>query len=361
MTRVHTIALAVGFILAAGLPAAVARGEVERGFFAGILDRIESELEKSSEARRPVLVPPVAIRVVYKARKGPSIDLGAPLLALTAADLDGDRTAELIAITESELVVMRYEKRGEPSVVARIALPGERATARPRDPVGTVVVTDADAGGGKQIWVRSSSLARGARFELVDRTLTEVARFDDFALCDGTFGELAKGRNYFEASAVRWAEGAAQPPIARQFYAAHCRADIVDANGCPTEVLVVAGVEGKLFVRADSTCPAGATVDPMSTSVDRELEDAGVAVEVADIDNDGDVEVITSGETAPGDSDRVSVYSWVGDKRKQLYTREFMGGIAAIAAADVDGDGDTDVVAAVRLVGSDRIDFWTMN
>jgi hypothetical protein len=361
VTRARAIALTVACAVAVGAPVAAAAGDAESGFLLRMLDRIAEELDKASEARHPVLTPPVAVRVKYKARKGPSIDLGAPLLALTAADLDGDGKAELIAVSESELVVMLYKKRGQPTVVARVDLPGERASMRPRDPVGSVVVSDGGVDGGKQIWVRSSTLAKGTRFELAEGVLSDVGSFDDFPLCEDTFGALSRGRNYFEASDVRWPEGAAQPPIARQFYAVQCRSDIVDTNGCPTDVMAVSAVEGKLSVRADTTCPSGANVDPMSTSIDRELDSIGVAVAVADIDNDGDIEVITSGETAPGDPDRVSIHTWTGDRKKQLFTREFMGGVAAIAAADIDGDGNIEVVSAVRLLGSDRIDFWTLN
>jgi hypothetical protein len=41
-----------------------------------------------------------------------------------------------------------------------------------------------------------------------------------------------------------------------------------------------------------------------------------------------------------------------------MFRRKFTGGVAAIAAADLDGDGDLEVVAAVRLVGAARIDLW---
>lgn len=359
MTSSRAIALFAACAVAAGVPVVAAAGDAEPGFLERMLDRIAEELARADGERYPVLTPPVAVRVKYKARKGASIDLGAPLLALAADDVDGDGVAELIAVSETELVVVRYAKRGEATVVARVDLPGDRATTRPRDPVGTVVVTD--AGGAKHIWARSSTLSRGARFELAEGVLTEVGTFDDFALCDETFGALSRGRNYFEASDVRWPEGAAQPPIARQFYAVQCRSDIVDANGCPTNVMAVAAVEGKLSVRADSTCPASAKIEPMTTSVDRELDSTGVAVAVADIDNDGDVEVVTSGETAPGDPDSVTVYGWTGERRRQLFKRDFMGGVAGIAAADIDGDGNIEVVSAVRLLGSDRIDFWTLN
>ena len=36
------------------------------------------------------------------------------------------------------------------------------------------------------------------------------------------------------------------------------------------------------------------------------------------------------------------------------------GGVAGLAVVDIDGDGVEDVVSAVRLVGSPRVDLWRL-
>jgi hypothetical protein len=44
-----------------------------------------------------------------------------------------------------------------------------------------------------------------------------------------------------------------------------------------------------------------------------------------------------------------------------VFKKNFSGGVGAIVGDDVDGDGDLEVVAAVRLVGAERVDLWLLN
>ena len=103
-----------------------------------------------------------------------------------------------------------------------------------------------------------------------------------------------------------------------------------------------------------SDCPPG----PASA---RTYDGVGVAFDVADIDNDGSPEVLTSRGGAPGDRDSVSVWSRRGADVVKVYGVDFHGGVVAITAGDVDGDGDRDVVAAVRFAGSSHVSFWTLD
>ena len=58
--------------------------------------------------------------------------------------------------------------------------------------------------------------------------------------------------------------------------------------------------------------------------------------------------------------DRVTVYAGA-TKLKRTYRRNFVGGVVGIAAGDIDGDGDRDVVAVVRMLGATLVELWSLN
>jgi hypothetical protein len=115
---------------------------------------------------------------------------------------------------------------------------------------------------------------------------------------------------------------------------------------------------GELAVQLVPACTDGATC--AAPSVWR-VDDAGDAFDLADVDQDGRVELITASASAPGDPDRVTVYSLGDSGPEPVITKRFAGGVVAITTGDVDGDGAGEVVTAVRLLGSDRIDLWTLD
>ena len=64
-----------------------------------------------------------------------------------------------------------------------------------------------------------------------------------------------------------------------------------------------------------------------------------------------------------GDADAVVVRRLgpTGLVARPLFKRSFSGGIAALGSGDVDGDGDRDVFAAVRLAGARKVDLWLLD
>ena len=299
--------------------------------------------------------PPVPVPVSWRDRRIGSIDLGAPLLALVAADLDRDGRAELAALTTGEVVVLAVRERVLVER-ARAALGGEPPPLRPRDPVGVLAVELA-ADGGAALVARSSERADAVRLGWRRGRLVELERRAGFPLCGGSM-ELAPGRNFFTAASAQIAGEPLLAPLPAEFFSALCTGPLVDARGGRIEVAALVDLDRVLHVRcrtaAGGECAA-------ATVKGRDYDGVGVAAEIADIDNDGVPEVLTTRGGAPGDRDRVSVFSVAGGKVAKVYSKDFHAGVVGLGTGDLDGDGDRDVIVAVRFAGSHHVSFWTLN
>jgi hypothetical protein len=309
---------------------------------------------------------PHPVEVHWHKRKLVSLELASPLLAVQAADLDGDGQAEFILLTTSEVVVAapRTGKRYE--VIAQMTLPGVTPSLRPRDPVGALLWNGGSDGGGEgavevgqagELRARTSEQAEGVVLAWKAGTWVERGRFAGFPLCGRATVELVAGRNYFDGGSVRW-NGVRQRDLPVRFYSAICRSGLRDADGFSIEAFASVNGDRDLAVscvrRDGSACRGG-------SGGERSYGGVGYALEVADIDNDGSPEVISSRGQAPGDSDQVTVYSHRGRETKTPLRENFQGGVVALTSGDIDGDGALEVVAAVRLLGSNRVDLWVLN
>lgn len=302
-------------------------------------------LEAASAARVPPLSPPTPRPVKWKARRVASLDLGAPLLSLAAADLDGDGKAELVALTERTVIVLGPHGKGLRER-ARIAVPTEAPVLRPRDPVGALAVTAGERGA--EVWARSSTSARGARYGWQGGALVELAPVAGFPLCSDRVVELAAGRNYATVDG-------------KDVWTARCRLGEVDAVGRALVASATVGVDGTATIAIDTRCPRGGAACPAAQAMT--IPNVGTAIELADVDRDGTLEVLTSGAGAPGDGDAVVVWALPagGPGKKPAFRRAFLGGVVGLAVGDVDGDGDREAFAAVRLTGARKVDLWLLD
>lgn len=308
-----------------------------------VYDQSARAIDATIAARVPPLRPPVPVTVSWKPQRLASIDLGAPLVELAAADLDGDGKAELIALTTRDLVVLGARGKREVAVLGRIAVPKELAASGPRAPVGTIAI--ARTATGAEVLARVSTASRGARYRWDGHALTEVGAVAGFPLCTGGTAELGPARDAFGDGPTRR-------------YAVRCADGLVDPSGRAMVASAALGPGDALEVALHIRCAAADPACPPDRRVG--ARNIGVAFAIADVDRDGRPELIAAADGAPGDPDQVTVYP-IGDGGavgKPMFRRKFTGGVAAIAAADLDGDGDLEVVAAVRLVGAARIDLW---
>lgn len=311
---------------------------------------VAAAFDAASAEREPPPRPPVAVPVKWKAKRVASLDLGAPLLALAAGDLDGDHKAEIVALTERHIVVLRPAGKGL-GEVARAPLPADPAVIRPRDAVGTLVVANGE------ILARASTRGRGARWVLEAKGLRETGPLPVFPLCVDASAELAPGRNYFGGGDGGGA-GTAAPSA---FWVLRCREGVVDKIGRALRAQATVELGGGVAIAIETRC--GSRDTACTPRRDVRLEGAGVAIELDDVDHDGTIEVITAGAGAPGDADAVAVWNIgeAGVSKKPVFRRGFSGGVVGLGSGDIDGDGDGDVVAAVRLAGARKVDLWVLD
>jgi len=312
----------------------------------------------------PVIRPqPRARRLFFKPQKS-TLDLGAPVLALASGDVDGDGVVELVALTSREVVVLTLAKDAA-TVETRLALPGDLAAVRPRDPVGTLVVADVLGNDAvPEILAHASDRAEGVIVGLQHGTLVVRKTFGEYPLFVARDGagaaklataSLGEGVNDFprESLAVSpaWKEWTPSgvPP---RFLTAEATSFLA-ADGTVHHLAGIVDGDGELVLHA---------LPPADAEPWARLADAGSAFEITDLDADGSPEVITSAYRPPGDGDELIVHTIDEDGTTRVLHRAgaLRGGIAAIASGDFDGDGAVDVAALVRLSGATAGDLWVL-
>lgn len=292
---------------------------------AGVLHDLAADVAKQLAALTPApAIPavPKPIAVKWKPQKlTPSIELGAPLLALAAGDLDGDGKPELYAVTTREVIAFALTDH-RIKELARVAFLGDPAMPVPRDPVGAAVVE------GKALIASSSAFGRGIAVTWRGKQLAATQGEPGIEMCANERVALVPGRNYFGDDRAG-------------YYGVRCR-DVPDAKGQPQHLRAVLGLTGKLELAGGS------------------IAKAGTAFDIGDLDRDGKPEVAYASANAPGEPDEVRVVTLGEDERRTKWKKAFSaGGVAGLAMIDV--DGAPVVVAAVRLVGATRVDLWRLN
>lgn len=317
-------------MLASALVAtSVAAAAPQRDFLVRLVATARAELAKAIEAHAPTLVPPVPVRNAWKPVRLGSVDLGAPLVAVAAADLDHDGKVELFAVTSREVFAIGLDKKAK--LLARVPYTGEPSAQMPRDLVGTAAVD------GDVLVAKCSGWASELRVSWHTQPAQLVGVLGDATggslVCPGERLVQAPGRNHFG-------------DVANPLYEVRCRTDLVDQQGKPLRVR------------------ASLTGDKLAVTVgDRPFayNGYGVAFALGDVNRDGMPEIAVTGAGAPGDPDAVKVFTIGGDEKKPMFRKVFQGGVAGLAIVDGDGDGISEVIAVVRLVGASRVDLWRLD
>ena len=318
-----------------------------------MLADVKARLDAAIVARPPKLVPPKKVPIKWRLAKLGTVDLGAPLVALTGADLDGDGKGELYAVTTREVIAlgMRGKKLDE---LGRVAFTGERAMPMPRDVIGTVIADGGAIIASVSAWPRSLRVTwkgpGGAKPATAGERGTSLVGAPDaagFAVCPGETMQLAPGRDYFGTEKTA-------------SYGARCKQGLVEPDGHPLRLRAeLSAVTNRLSVDVERC----AATNLGCTSVGHfEYPHAGFAFDLADVERDGKPEIVYADNAAPGDPDILRVITLGDDDKKHpRLKRQFAaGGVAGLAVVDLDGAGVEQVIAAVRLVGSSRVDLWRL-
>lgn len=335
MTRLAALALLVASTTSvhASDPPAPSAGT----FFGRLAADMRAQVDAAIIARPPRRPAPKPVSLRWKLVKLGTLELGAPLVALTGADLDGDRKAELYAVTTREVIAIGVVGK-QLRELGRVAFAGEPALGGPRDVVGTAVADGASVVASVSTWKHALRVSRAGG--VLVATLEEGG----FWTCPGERLELVPGRNYFTDGKVTT-------------YGARCGASLADNDGYPLRVRAQLSLASKLDIAIER---CAATNLGCQLAGRYEYAGVGYAFELADLDRDGRPEVLYAGAGAPGDPDVLKIVRIGDDARTQPLLRKPLktGGIVGVTAVDLDGNGTRDAVAAVRVLGATQLELW---
>jgi len=269
-------------------------------------------------------------------------------LALAVAQLDGHGPHELVLVRETQVEVLRLTAgprgRTRLQLQGRVDLPpDDRPGVGARRPGATTLVE------GDSVLIRWRWRLHPMRVRLTDRVVLERAESPCPPLGHPLVNACAMpvdGRDYY-ASELEARVGMTPPERApTSFYVRRWR-DVVRTSGARDSIEAVVTPRGRLVTRTHSN---GRTVG---------LGNHGTALGVADIDHDGQVELVTSTDTLVGGGDELQVMRVLeSGGLRMVWTSDALDGSVLVAGSgDLDADG-TEALLAIEEPAAGRATLW---
>jgi hypothetical protein len=278
------------------------------------------------------------------------------VLALAAADVDGDGRMEVLILFPRVVQVLRQRGgTGGFTTVFSVKLTAPLAAVRARRSQGALLAADLDGDGKVEVVARSGEMERAVELAYDGKTLTSRKELDGYPLATVpaakgrgvVVGRVQPGLDLF--SSVALPGGAAVPEWSRSlpasFYAL-CVATVADKAG-RRQYLGAVDSGGQLSLSLVEPAAPGVATERQPPLLSTR---AGLAFDLVDLDDDGALEVVTSGTDGPDIEDQLAVYRLTRSNTLRLLWRSAgLGGqVVAVTHGDFDGNGKLEVVAAIR-------------
>ena len=294
---------------------------------------------------------------------------GSEVLALGVGDLDGDGRNELVALQRRSLAVWRWH-RGKLEPVAALDLPPPAAAVRPRRGMGSMVLADTDGDGRVEVLARSSEMQQGAHLALDGKQLVSRGTLAGYPLIAGSgksaplLAHAVPGKDLLDGTRLAGSLVAARVAAGKKLIhkANPARAnpgsktDKVKKIILPSEFYALKAVQ--LSRRKGGAMRHLGLVDYLGrlhlytavlTTPTAVLPNSGLAFDLADLDDDGTLEVITTSADGPEvRDDRIYIRRQAGKRWRRVWRGRNVGGlVTALAHGDLNGDGRLELAAAV--------------
>jgi hypothetical protein len=267
-----------------------------------------------------------------------------PLLAVACADLEGAGGNDLVLVSEHE--VGWGQLRGDAFVPAK-RVPadalGRRAPVPWREPLAMARAVDADGPGALFVaWSDRVGTATGKGLERGTPLAGLPVALGEGVAC--VIPDAARGG--FEDALVRCDDGGPSPGGALSasptLFDAWVAFDLVGADGHVARVVGAREPSATLHLwRAGAGARGNGTTDSLS------VNDVGAQIALADLDQDGIVEVVTTTSRPRGEEDALVVSSWTEDGLAQRLRWSAPAGVDAVAVCPPEANDAPSLVAAV--------------